>query len=177
MDLALRPLTRDDFGLLGTWLREPLVAEWWHDDPEPDALERRYGPAIDGTEPTELRIGELEGAPVGFVQWYRLADEPRYTDELAALLPVPDGAWSLDYLVGSPARRGRGAGTALVRAALAAIGSAPVVVPVHAGNGASAAVLRHAGFSVAAEGALEPDNPAHSRRHLVLVRGAVEQLR
>ena len=175
MEVVLRPLTRRDLGLLGDWLREPLVVEWWHEDAAPEALEQRYGPAIDGLEPTRLRIGVLDGVPVGFVQWYRMADEPGYTAELAALLPVPGDAWSLDYLVGSPEHRGRGVGTALVRAALAAIGPAPVIVPVHAENRASAGVLRAAGFVLAAEGELEPDNPAHSRRHLVLVRASPEQ--
>jgi aminoglycoside 6'-N-acetyltransferase len=172
MHVVLRSLTRDDFGLLGTWLREPLVAEWWHDDPEPDALERQYGAAIDGLEPTRLRIGLLGEVPVGFVQWYRFADEPAFVAELARLLPVPADAWSLDYLVGSPEHRGRGVGTALVQGALAAIGSAPVIVPVHAENAASLGLLRRLGFSVVAEGRLEPDNPAHSRDHRVLLRPA-----
>lgn len=172
MEVLLRPLTRDDFDLLGGWLREPLVAEWWHDDPDPEALEREYGSAIDGVEPSRLRVGELDGVPVGFVQWYRMSDEPGYSAELATILPVPDGAWSLDYLVGSPEHRGRGVGTALVRAALAAMGPVPVIVPVHAKNLASAGVLRRTGFVVAAEGELEPDNPAHSRRHVVLVLGS-----
>ena len=45
MHVALRPLTRDDFGLLGGWLHEPHVHEWWHDDPDPAALERQYAAA------------------------------------------------------------------------------------------------------------------------------------
>ena len=171
MDLALRPLTRDDLPLLGAWLQEPLVAEWWHDDPSPEALEREYGAAIDGREPTALRVGVVDGVPVGFVQWYRFADEPEYTAELAAAgIAVPPEAWSLDYLVGAPEHRGRGVGTALVRAALAAIGPGPVLVPVHAGNAASAGVLRRAGLALVAAAELEPDNPAHSRSHLVFAR-------
>ena len=168
----LRPLSRTDFPLLGTWLREPLVHEWWHDDPEPEALERQYGAAIDGLERTVLRIGEHHGEPVGFVQWYPLADEPEYVAELSPFVPIPEGTWSLDYLVGSAAHRRRGVGTALVRAALDALGATPVVVPVHAENGASAGVLRNAGFVLATHAELEPDNPAHSRAHLVFVRPA-----
>ena len=171
MDVTLRPLTRADLPLLGDWLREPLVDEWWHDDPAPEALERRYGPAIDGNEPTVLRLGLVDGVPAGFVQWYRFADEPEYTAELAAAgVAVPPEAWSLDYLVGAAEHRRRGVGTALVRGALAAIGPAPVLVPVHADNPGSAGVLRNAGFALVAEADLEPDNPAHSRRHLVLRR-------
>jgi aminoglycoside 6'-N-acetyltransferase len=171
VEVVLRPFLRADFALMGRWLREPLVVEWWHDDPDPAALERRYGRAIDGREPTELRIGEAGGVPVGFVQWYRLADEPEYVAELAPFVTVPADAWSLDYLVGAPEHRGRGIGTALVLGALAAIGDAPVVVPVHAGNPASAALLRRAGLHEVATASLEPDNPAHTRDHLVLARG------
>ena len=170
MGVVLRGLTRDDFGMLSDWLRDPLVHEWWHDDPEPAAIERQYGPSIDGSDPAVLRIGELAATPVGFVQWYRLADEPEYASEIAASLPVPDDAWSLDYLVGSAPHRNRGVGTALVRAAVAAIGARPIIVPVHAENIASEAVFRKAGFVLAAEADLEPDNPAHSRAHLVFAR-------
>lgn len=166
--MRLRPMTRADLPLLATWLREPLVAEWWHDDP--DAVEQRYGPSIDGVDPAALRIGESEGRAVGFVQWFRMADEPEYLAELTPILEVPEDACSMDYLIGDPATRGRGLGTALVAAALVEVGPVPLVVPVHARNGASIAVLRRNGFLVAARGELEPDNPAHSREHVVLLR-------
>lgn len=168
MDVTLRLLARADLPLLGGWLEEPLVAEWWHDDASADALEQRYGPAIDGREPTAVRIGEdADGVPLGLVQWYRFADEPEYRAELEAVVPVPADAWSLDYLVGAAEHRRRGVGTAMVRAALAEIGAAPVLVPVHAENAGSAGVLRRAGLVPVAEADLEPDNPAHSRRHVI----------
>ena len=170
MHVALRPLTRQDLPVLGRWLREPLVHEWWHEESAPEQLERRYGNAINGIEPTELRIGELAGRPVGFVQWYRFADEPEYAAELAAVVRLPGDAWSLDYLVGQQTDRGRGVGTGLVAAALAEMGPVPVVVPVHATNAASAGVLLRNGFRPAATAQLEPDNPAHTRDHLVLAR-------
>ena len=163
-------MTRSDLPILGTWLREPLVAEWWHDDPDPAAMERQYGPALDGRDPTALRIGEAEGRPVGFVQWYRLADEPEYLAELRPFVAVPEDAVSLDHLIGAAEDRGRGIGSALVAAALAEIGDAPLVVPVHARNAASVAVLRRCGLELAGPADLEPDNPAHSRDHVLLVR-------
>jgi aminoglycoside 6'-N-acetyltransferase len=170
VDVTLRPLTRDDLPLLGAWLRDPVVETWWHDDPAREALERQYGAGIDGHEPTVLRIAVVDGAEAGFVQWYRFADEPAYATELAPHVAVPQDAWSLDYLVAAE-HRGRGVGTAVVAAALAAIGDAPVVVPVHAENAASIGVLRAAGFVLAGTADLEPDNPAHSRAHVVLTRG------
>ncbi len=170
--VALRPLVRADFPLLARWLREPLVAEWWHEDASGDALERRYGPAIDGTDPAECRIATSGGRPVGFIQWYLLADEAEYLAELRPWLPVSQDAWSLDYLLGAARFRGSGTATAMLQAALAEIGPAPVVVPVHERNTASARLLRRNGFVLAATADLDPDNPAHTRRHHVFRRPA-----
>ena len=170
MEVTLRPLRRTDFAMLAGWLREPLVAEWWHDDPTGDALARQYGPAIAGAEPTVLRIGLVDGEPAGLVQWYRLDDEPEYAAELRPWLPVPRGAWSLDYLLAGSRFRGRGVASDMLRLALRAIGPAEVIVPVHERNAASQALLRRVGFVRVATARLEPDNPVHSRAHAVLVR-------
>lgn len=168
MRVDLRPMIRADLPLLAGWLREPLVAEWWHEDPE--AVEQRYGPSLDGDDPTVLRIAESAGRPVGFVQWFRFADEPEYREELQPALPVPDDAVSTDYLIGASTDRGRGVGAAMLTAALAEIGSLPVVVPVQTGNASSIAVLQRVGFRIVAHADLEPDNPAHTRDHVVLLR-------
>lgn len=177
MDVVLRPMTRADLPMLARWLREPRIAEWWHEDAAGDALERRYGPSIDGRDPARLRIALETGAggtaaPVGMIQWYSLGDEPEYAAELRPWVPVPPDAWSLDYLVSAQAHRGRGIGTAMVRAALAEVGPAVVIVPVHERNGASAAILRRNGFVRVASAELDPDNPHHSRRHAVYRRVA-----
>ena len=169
----LRPLGRADFALLSGWLREPAVEWWWHDDPAPEALEERYGPSIDGTDPTRVLIGSTDGEPIGLVQWYWLGDEPEFSEQIAAATPVPEGAVSIDYLIGEADRRGRGLGAAMIGAVLTVVwraGASAVIVPVHARNVASCAVLARMGFRVAAEADLEPDNPAHDRRHLVYRR-------
>ncbi|MGI5493621.1 hypothetical protein [Microtetraspora malaysiensis] len=54
----------------------------------------------------------LDGRPLGLVQWSRYADYPDHVTELAALTPVPEGAVSIDYLIGDPAQVGRGLGPA-----------------------------------------------------------------
>ena len=168
MHVVLRLLERAHFGVVGDWLREPLVAEWWHDDTSAEALEAQYGPSIDGVDPAVIRVAEVDGVAAGLVQWFRFADEPGYRDELAVSVWVPPDAWSLDYLVGVPAQRGRGVATAMVGSALAGIGAAPVIVPVHEQNLASIAVLQRCGFTPIGTADLEPDNPAPTRRHLVL---------
>lgn len=171
--IELRPLQREDLALLRSWLDEPLVRRWWHDDSSAEAVEAQYGPALDGSDPTRLWVVLEDDAPVGMVQGYRWDDEPGEIAAMASVWPIPAGALSVDYLLGSPAVRGRGIGPQLVRAAVAELrGLYPdardVVVPVHAQNRRSWRALEKAGFTRVAAGELEPDNPADSRDHVVL---------
>ncbi|MEU2349234.1 GNAT family N-acetyltransferase [Modestobacter sp. NPDC049651] len=170
--VELRPLTRADLPLVSRWLAEPLVARWWHDDPSPAAVEAQFGPSIDGTDPTRVYLGVRDGEPFGLVQVYRFADEPGYTAELATVCPVPDGALSIDYLVGEPGARGRGLGTAMIAAAVArGFADHPdaqdVLVPVALGNERSWRALERAGATRYAVGELVPDNPVDPRDHVV----------
>jgi aminoglycoside 6'-N-acetyltransferase len=170
--VELRLVRRVDLPLLGRWLQEPLVARWWNEPGSAEAVEARYGPSIDGTDPTALYLGLHEGEPFGMVQVYAFADEPGYTAELSAVCPVPSGALSIDYLIGEPAARGRGLGAAMIAAAVArGFADHPdardVLVPVALGNEASWRALRRAGASWYAEGDLEPDNPVDPPQHVV----------
>ena len=170
--MELRPLRRADFPLLSRWLAEPLVARWWDEDPSPAAIEQRYGPSVDGADPTRVYLGVHAGQPFGLVQVYRFDDEPEYTAELSPVCAVPPGALSVDYLVGEPAARGRGLGAAMIAAAVAR-GFAEhrdaddVLVPVALGNEASWRALRRAGARWYAEGELTPDNPVDPPDHVV----------
>ncbi len=110
---------RADFPLLARWLAEPLVARWWAHDTSADAVERDFGPAVDGAEPTAMYLGCVDGEPFGLVQVYAIAAYPEYVDELAPVCEVPPGALSIDYLVGEPSARGRGLGAAMIAAGVA----------------------------------------------------------
>jgi aminoglycoside 6'-N-acetyltransferase len=171
-DVELRPLRRADFPLLCRWLAEPLVARWWCDDPAPAAVERQYGPSVDGSDPTAVYLGVHDGMPFGLVQVYAFAGEPDFLAELSTLCPVPPGALSIDYLIGEPSARGRGLGAALIAAAVArGFADHPdardVLVPVARGNEASWRALRRAGASWYAQGPLIPDNPIDPPDHVV----------
>jgi len=171
-DLAFRPLARADFGLVAAWLAEPLVRLWWHQGHSPEALEREYGPVVDGREPSEVALAVLDERPFGLIQRYTWAAYPKYMAEIAPVWAVPPGALSVDYLVGEPALRGRGLAARMIAAYVEEAWSRypdarDVVVPVHTENLASWRSLEQAGFVRVASGELEPDNPAHSRDHVV----------
>ena len=170
--MTFRPLARTDFALLGAWLAEPLVARWWNHESDAAAIERDFGPSLDGDDVAEYFLAFDERGPYGLIQRYPIAAYPEYVAELAAVVPLPPGAISVDYLIGEPDRRGRGLGAVMI-AAYAALawprypGAEAIVVPVSAANRASWRSLERAGFERVAEGELEPDNPADSRAHVV----------
>jgi aminoglycoside 6'-N-acetyltransferase len=168
--VELRPFTREDYWLLSTWLRDPLVARWWADDPSLIAIEEQYGPSVDGLDAAHILLASYDGAAYGLIQWYRYLDESDYVAQLGDAVDLPDDATSIDYLIGSPELRGRGLASAMVAAVLVPIrqaGSKTVVVPVHADNEDSWRLLERCGFRRVGEADLEPDNPADDRRHVV----------
>jgi aminoglycoside 6'-N-acetyltransferase len=170
--VELRRLRRADFPLVCRWLAEPLVARWWDEECTPEAVERQFGPSVDGADPTAVYLGVHAGRAFGLVQVYAFADEPESLAELSAVCPVPPGALSIDYLIGEPSARGRGLGAGMIAAAVdRGFADHPqaqdVLVPVARGNEASWRALRRAGATWYAEGALTPDNPVDPPDHVV----------
>ena len=108
-ELRLLPMTRDHFPLFVTWVDRPHVAQWWEHPRGPDEVEREYGPCVDGSDPTLVFVAELSGTPVGFVQVYRLADNPEYEQAVG----VPHAA-GIDLLIGEPELCGHGLGVRLI---------------------------------------------------------------
>jgi len=167
---TFRPLRRSDYPLLRSWLAEPHVARWWSHEVSEAAVDRDFGPSIDGSDPAEIFVVQVGGSDVGLLQRYRFSDNPAGIDELAPLLDVPGAALGIDYFVGEPSLLRRGVGTAMIAAAVEAIWrdhpQAPsIVVPVNASNVASWRALERCGFERVACGPLPPydpiDNPAH----------------
>src|SRR5262249_578589 len=83
MSVVLRPSIRADLGVLSVWLAAPHVARWWRDPNDESSIHAAYGPAIDGDDPTEVLIAEVNGRPIGMVQRYLLSDNPVYQRALA----------------------------------------------------------------------------------------------
>jgi aminoglycoside 6'-N-acetyltransferase len=170
--ITFRPLRRQDFALLARWLQEPRVARWWNHETSPEAVERDFGPSVDGRDATEMFVALLDGRPFGLIQRYPIAAYSEYVDELSSVCTVPPGALSVDYLIGEPDLRGRHLGAAMIAALVsdswaAYPGADAVLVPVVAANVASWRALERAGFERIAEGELEPDNPVDARDHYI----------
>jgi aminoglycoside 6'-N-acetyltransferase len=171
--VRFRQLTRADFPMLAGWLATPPVARWWYHEWSPDAVERDFGPSADGLEPNEDWLALVGGEPVGLVQRSRVEDYAENLRDFSSLVEVPDGAMTLDYLLGDPSRLGQGLGSAMISAMVertwADCPDAPaILVAVVAANTASWRALEKAGFTRVGQGDLEPDNPVDAPLHYVL---------
>lgn len=116
MDVTFRRLTDDDLPLLHRWLNDPGVVRWWEgDDVSWRAVVRDYGLA--STDPTEYWIADQDGVAVGWIQCYATADFEHESEvQHWRALGVGGTAAGIDYLIGDPNDRGRGLGTAMIRA-------------------------------------------------------------
>jgi aminoglycoside 6'-N-acetyltransferase len=112
--------------------------------------------ARDAEDPEEHYIALVAGRPVGWIQWVRLADVPEDAAFFAQLDPA-SGSASIDYLVGERDQRGRGLGTAMIRAFLADVVLGPhpdvreVWVAPQRANQASWRALAAVGFQHVAD--------------------------
>jgi aminoglycoside 6'-N-acetyltransferase len=144
--IEFRPLRVDDFPQLVEWFAEPAVARWWNQPADLTFVHAKYGPRIEGREPTAMWIVDIDGASGGLLQNYRHVDYPEHDSSVG----VPD-AVGIDYLIGE-AHHGRGLGGPVLRAFAAhSLELHPsmttcVATPAQA-NTASWRSLERAGFS------------------------------
>jgi RimJ/RimL family protein N-acetyltransferase len=113
MDLNFRKLTDDDLPLMHAWLNEPGVVEWWEgNDVSWEGVVRDYAAA--NWDDAEHWLATLDGREVGWIQCWPTTGSP---DECARWweLGVDKTAAGIDYLVGDPAGRGKGVGSAMIR--------------------------------------------------------------
>lgn len=109
--LSFRSLERSDFPLLQKWFAAPHVAAWWNERSDLASVEAKYGPRVDGTEPTHVFVIEQEGRPIGWIQWYLWADYPEHARQLEA----PPFSAGLDLAIGEIKMTGLGLGPAVIR--------------------------------------------------------------
>ncbi len=167
-----RPVVPADFPLLARWLAQPYVERWWNHETSAEAVERDFGPTARGEEPAEDLMALLDGRPFGLAQRSRIVAYPEEHEAFAALTPVPDGAMTIDYLIGEPDLVGGGTGTRMIASLLESTWrdhptATCVIVAVARPNVASWRALEKAGLLRVAEGEMEPDNPVDDRWHVV----------
>jgi len=170
LPISFRPLERADLALMARWLVSPHVAPWWLDDHSVDALEASYGPTVDGEDPTEVFIVELDARPVGFVQRYLLDDYPSWSDALGI-----ERAAGIDYVIGVAELTGVGLGPVIVDSFTAATFERyadieRVAVAVQQANYRSWRALEKAGYERVFAGIIDSDDPSDAGPSYVYVR-------
>jgi aminoglycoside 6'-N-acetyltransferase len=163
--ISFRRLGRSDFPLLQEWLSAPHVNAWWRERLDLTSVEEKYGPRVDGVEPTHVFVMEHNGRPVGWIQWYRWSDYPHHAGQLRAELTSA----GIDLAIGEPAMTGLGLGPVAIREFLNQIVFADpcvtaVVTDPEAGNVRSLSAFRKAGFTLTDTVQLGDEN---FKRHVV----------
>ena len=139
-------MTHDDLRDVLRWRQQDHVQRWFGAGPTWQQVVDRYGPRIDGSEPTRMSVVEANGQSIGFIQDYLIKDHPEY----ATLVPDPEAIGG-DYLIGDPDWVGRGIGTRLLwvwltRLAVEYPRSKAVFVSPDHRNLASVRILAKTGF-------------------------------
>jgi aminoglycoside 6'-N-acetyltransferase len=171
-------MRHDDLPSLVDWLAQEHVREWWRGEPaDLPSARAKYGPCIDGVDPTELFVIEWSGRPIGMVQRYLIADEPEWARSFEGIVDVSDAA-GIDYLIGVPEATGRGLGTAAIQAFVPMVFAwrpvTSIVVTVQQTNEASWRLLEHVGFQRVWAGEIDSPDPSDEGPEYVYLIGRTE---
>lgn len=110
MTVGFRRLTEADLPLLHEWLQREHVQFWWRERESYDAVVRRYLPAIDGRDPTDLYLILVDERPAGFIQTYVVSDYSDYR----RLVDVEEGVAGVDLFLADPELTGQGLGSTVI---------------------------------------------------------------
>jgi aminoglycoside 6'-N-acetyltransferase len=162
--VEFRPISRDDFGLISTWLRAEHVSMWWRDAADAEAVEERYGPVVDRVDPSEVFVIEYGEQPIGLIQRYRFADEAEWQATLS-VAGTPSNAAGIDYLIGVEHLTGAGLGPRVIDRFLQATWVRypeieAVVVDIQEDNRRSWRALEKVGFERVWSGPLDSGDPS-----------------
>jgi aminoglycoside 6'-N-acetyltransferase len=101
-----RPMSAGDLPLVKDWLARPHIVAWWGDPDEQFGLV-----SGDMNEPAmDQYIVSHDGAPLGYLQCYRL------TDWNTGFGPQPEGTRGIDQMIGVADMIGQGHGSGFIRA-------------------------------------------------------------
>jgi aminoglycoside 6'-N-acetyltransferase len=152
-DLTIRRLRDhpDDWDAMARWRAQPHVAEWWDPDspiPTADEVAEDYREEATPGARTTGCIIELDGRPIGYLQYYRWHDH----DDDAADMLVGGGpdTFGIDIHVGEPDLIGHGIGSracvAICRYLVAEQGATDVRLTTELANTRAQRAYEKAGF-------------------------------
>jgi RimJ/RimL family protein N-acetyltransferase len=149
------------------------VDAWWHQPLDLAGVHAKYGPRVDGTEPTRVFMIEYDRRPVGWIQWYLWSDYPEHAGQLEA---EPDSA-GIDLAIGEVEMTGSGLGPMVISAFLKEIvfvdaGISAVITDPEARNLRSLRAFEKAGF--AATRTVQIRGESFPRRVVCLDRRALQ---
>ncbi len=163
----------DDYALIVDWRNRPHVREWWDPDDPPLTLEgaiEELRPLTNGADGDTAAMIELDGAAIGYLQFYPWDGETAYLAEVG--ITIPDGGWGLDIFIGEPSLIDRGVGARTVRLIsdhlFAEHGATAVALATEAGNLRAQAAYIRAGMRIV-ERFLDTDTRDGQRVELVLM--------
>jgi len=152
-DLTVRAMRDDDddYEPIVRWRSRPHVHEWWEPDhPAPDLEEVRafYGPRTRAEDPTTSCIIELEGTPIGYLQFYRWLAWPEEAEMLE--VDADEDTFGIDLFIGEAGLIGRGVGTRVVSLICDHLerdhGASSVALTTETTNVRAQRAYEHAGF-------------------------------
>ncbi len=141
--MIFRPLHKDDFDLIAGWLTQPHVAKWWDGPVTRADMDTRYGPRLEPNSPVKMFIAEIDGTPVGRLQYEQTCTWlPDFGPEVA----------NVDFQIGEPEFIGKGLGPLMINqfveeVILADARFTRVISDPDASNARSIRALEKAGFS------------------------------
>ncbi|MFI2615453.1 GNAT family N-acetyltransferase [Streptomyces sp. NPDC018584] len=140
-----------DLPLISRWMNDPAVAAFWELAGPEAVTEEHLRPQLDGDGRSVPCLGVLEGMPMSYWEIYR-AD----LDPLARHYPFRPHDTGIHLLIGGVVNRGRGLGTALLRAVADLVldrrpACARVIAEPDLRNTPSVSAFLSAGFRFSAE--------------------------
>lgn len=146
--IGFRPVTAEDYPLLGRWLAEPHLSEWWGDPDEELASIRDM---IEGRDTTQPFLILLDGSPVGYIQVWFIGHYQNRTwiETHPWLAELPADTVGVDLSLGDPALLSRGIGSsalAAFAARLRAQGHRTIIIDPDPANHRAVRAYEKAGF-------------------------------
>lgn len=148
-EVALRRMRPDagDYRRMARWLSDPRVLEWYEgrDRPQDErSVAAKWGRRALGEDPVEACIILYRSEPIGYLQFYPVADAADYD------LDDATATWAIDLFIGEPPLWGHGIGSQLLRAVVRYLvrerGAARVVIDPRLENRRAIRAYERPGF-------------------------------